>query len=91
MQVPALQLVLSNDENKQFCLTQNVELTSVTPVATSGDWYHMNIPISSFNCGSYPGLGQLDRFDFQNGNALNALFCVADLQILSGGASATSG
>ncbi|MEW5313055.1 MAG: hypothetical protein WDW38_004649 [Sanguina aurantia] len=81
--VPGLKIFPSNDEDQKYCKIDSINLSSLAPVKTSGDWFYMSVPMSSFNCDEYPGAELLDRFDFQNVEERNAKFCLADVQIVT--------
>lgn len=81
-QVPPLKLFISNTEMSQYCMSDSVILNSLTPIKQTGDWFYMSVPLSLFGCSVYPGTAQLDRFDFYNQDTNNALFCLADVQIM---------
>ncbi len=81
MQLPNLKTLILNDATKRYCGAEPTT-GSLTPSQRSGDWYRFDIPISAYNCES---TADKTRFELQNINALNTLFCIADLTIQHGG------
>jgi hypothetical protein len=80
------QVSLGNYNTKQYC--DNIQLSSLTPVQTSGAYHKFSIPISSFHCSI--GQSSLSQLGFQNVNGQAASFCLDDVAIAGGGSNSNS-
>ena len=84
LQVPPLKLFLLNPSTNRYCAWEP-NLNSVTTTSQSGDWYLLNVPMTSFGCQNVGmPLEELEQLEFQNTAANDALFCIADLKLVHG-------
>jgi len=83
--LPALRVVLGNDNTKQFCGTDLILGKTAEVQKQERQWYRFAIPLSAFQCGTkgrVKSLADVNRLEFQNINTLDADFCLDEIRLI---------